>query len=75
MIAVTVRPEGSAGYTVWCQSVVGIPLQLAAYRPHFTDKREVTMQECRAAAHAHKQGVLDGLRIAHNTLESVSPSG
>lgn len=64
-----IRPEGRDGYTVGVRLLVGAPIMLTRYSPG----EKKTASQCRELAEAHKQGLEQGLRLAANVLEGVTP--
>ena len=68
-IEVYIRPEGKDGYTVGWTTPHRIPVGVARYE-HPT--KQIT---ARQLAEAHRQGMIDGMRVASNVLAGVVPNG
>lgn len=79
-IKVFVRAEGGGGYAVGYQpqnhqgNSSGPPVVLARYTPDLTTIPPTTHAECHAKAQAHRQGMLDGMRVIVNAAESLIPT-
>lgn len=75
-VSVHVRPEGRSGFVVGYRVPMGMMIDLARYVPEVDAGETPTREQwgvCKAQAEAHKQGIIEGLRVAHNYLESVTP--